>query len=134
MHSVLPGVECPRLSNGPLGEQDNSPRTGQARGALERLTARYEEITAGQTLHPPRVPANRAARGRVTNLLARLDTERDQVLPFAFDWRMPFDTNSEQAVRMAKVQQKGRLAASGQVRRGTAARRPALKRGLVGLK
>ena len=37
----------------------------------------------------------------------RLDAERDQVLRFAFDWRVPFDNNtSEQAIRMAKVQQK----------------------------
>src|SRR5690242_17863965 len=32
MHGVLHRVECPRLSNGPLREQDNSPRTGQAQG------------------------------------------------------------------------------------------------------
>lgn len=70
IHSVLRRVECPRLSNGPLHEQDNSPQTGQAQGALERLT------------------------------------ERDHVLPFAFDWRVPFDSDSEQAIRMAKIQQK----------------------------
>ncbi|QIY97960.1 hypothetical protein HEP87_33280 [Streptomyces sp. S1D4-11] len=106
IHSVLHRVECPRLSNGPLREQDNSPRTGQARGALERLTARYEKITAGRTLHPPRAPANRAARDRVANLLTCLDTERDQALPFAFDRRVPFDNNSEQVIRMARIQRK----------------------------
>ena len=83
--------------------------TGFTVDALERLTARYEEIiTAGRTLHPPRAPGEpRRKRSKAANLLARLDTERDQVLRFVFYWRVPFDNNtSEQAIRMAKVQQK----------------------------
>jgi hypothetical protein len=77
--------------------------------ALERITARYEEIiAAGRTLHPARAPGEpRCKRPKAVNLLDRLDTERDQVLRFAFDWRVPFDNNtSEQAIRMAKIQQK----------------------------
>ncbi len=77
--------------------------------ALEHIAARYEEIiAAGRALHPPRAPGQpRRKRAKAANLLDRLDTERDQVLRFAYDWRVPFDNNtSEQAIRMAKVQQK----------------------------
>jgi transposase len=83
--------------------------TGFTVDALECVTARYEEITsAGRALHPARAPGEpRRKRSKAANLLDRLDTERDQVLRFAFDWRVPFDNNrSEQAIRMAKVQQK----------------------------
>jgi transposase len=83
--------------------------TGFTVDALEHLTARYEEIiAAGRTLHPPHAPGEpRRKRDKATNLLDRLDTESDQVLRFAFDWRVPFDNNtSEQAIRMAKIQQK----------------------------
>ncbi|MGI5144352.1 IS66 family transposase [Streptomyces sp. CA-106110] len=83
--------------------------TGFTVDALERLTARYEEIiAAGRTLHPPRAPGEpRRKRDKAANLLDRLDTESHQVLRFAFDWRVPFDNNtSEQAIRMAKIQQK----------------------------
>lgn len=83
--------------------------TGFTVDTLERVTARYEEIiAAGRALHPPRAPGEpRRKRPKAANLLDRLDAERDQVLRFAFDWRVPFDNNtSEQAIRMAKVQQK----------------------------
>ncbi|WP_158516543.1 IS66 family transposase [Kitasatospora sp. MBT66] len=83
--------------------------TGFTVDALEHITARYDEIiTAGRALHPPRAPGQpRRKRAKASNLLDRLDTERDQVLRFAFDWRVPFDNNtSEQAIRMAKIQQK----------------------------
>lgn len=76
---------------------------------LERITARYEEsIAAARVLHPARAPGEpRRKRSKAANLLDRLDAERDQVLRFAFDWRVPFDNNtSEQAIRMAKIQQK----------------------------
>ncbi|MDH6579555.1 IS66 family transposase [Kitasatospora sp. MAP5-34] len=82
--------------------------TGFTVDTLERL-ARYEEIVAaGRTSHPARAPGEpRRKRSKAANLLDRLDTERDQVLRFAFDWRVPFDNNtSEQAIRMAKIQQK----------------------------
>ncbi|MFF7947711.1 IS66 family transposase [Streptomyces griseorubiginosus] len=75
---------------------------------LERYAARYDTLIAtGRQLHPPRAPGTRTKRSKTANLLDRLDTERDQVLRFAFDWRVPFDNNrSEQAIRMVKVQQK----------------------------
>ncbi|MFJ1608446.1 hypothetical protein ACIOHS_34515 [Streptomyces sp. NPDC088253] len=44
--------------------KNNSPRTGQAQGAHERLTARYEEITAGRTLHPPRASGEARCKGQ----------------------------------------------------------------------
>jgi transposase len=83
--------------------------TGFTVDALEQLTARYEEIiAAGRVLYPAREPgAPRVKRTKAANLLDRLDAERDQVLRFAFDWRVPFDNNgSEQMIRMAKIQQK----------------------------
>jgi transposase len=83
--------------------------TGFTVDALERLAARYEEIiNAGRVLHPAREPGSpRIKRPKAANLLDRLDAERDQVLRFAFDWRVPFDNNgSEQMIRMAKIQQK----------------------------
>jgi len=83
--------------------------TGFTGNKLEDIAARYEEIiAAGRALHPPRAPGEpRRKRSKAANLLDRLDTERDQALRFAFDWRVPFDNNtSEQAIRMAKIQQK----------------------------
>lgn len=83
--------------------------TGFTVDTLERITARYEEITAaGRTLRPPRAPGQpRRRSSKTANLLDRLDTERDQVLTFAFDWQVPFDNNtSEQAIRIAKIQQR----------------------------
>ncbi|MDT0469610.1 IS66 family transposase [Streptomyces gibsoniae] len=79
------------------------------RGCAGTAHARYEEIiAAGRVLHPAREPGTRRVkRSKAANLLDRLDTERDQVLRFAFDWRVPFDNNgSEQMIRMAKIQQK----------------------------
>ncbi|MBA2792447.1 MAG: transposase, partial [Thermoleophilaceae bacterium] len=41
------------------------------------------------------------------NLLVRLDRDREQVLRFAHDFRVPFDNNlAERDVRMIKLQQK----------------------------
>jgi transposase len=75
---------------------------------LEHYADRYDTlIAAGRLLHPARPPGTRTKRSKTANLLDRLDTERGQVLRFAFDWRVPFDNNtSEQAIRMVKVQQK----------------------------
>ncbi|MEU3497582.1 transposase [Kitasatospora cineracea] len=97
-------------SRGNLTVQAAHPHaTGFTVHALERLAARYEEIiAAGRTLYPPRAPGGpRHRRSKAANLLDRLDAERAQVLRFTFDWRVPFDNNtSEQAIRMAKIQQK----------------------------
>lgn len=75
---------------------------------LERYLDRYDTIiAAGRALNPPRAPRARKKQSKAVNLLDRLVVERDQVLRFAFGWRVPFDNNtSEQAIRMVKVQQK----------------------------
>lgn len=100
-----PWVECPRLSNSPLGEQDNSPRIGRAQGALERLADRYEEITAGQTLHPPRatVTALRGAASRTCSPASAPKAIRRSRSPSTGG--CPSATTA-QAIRMVKVQQK----------------------------
>ncbi|WUO09390.1 transposase [Streptomyces sp. NBC_00289] len=102
-----------RAAGGGLGPDQGHPGHPRAglrlhRETLERITAREEIIAAGRTLHPPRAPGQpRRKRSKPANLLDRLDAERDQVLRFAFDWRVPFDSNtSEQAIRINKVQQK----------------------------
>jgi transposase len=88
--------------------EEHPEATGFTVDALEEYTARYQDIiAAGRLLHPPRAAGAQGKRCKAANLLDRLDAERDQVLRFAFDWRVPFDNNtSEQAIRMAKVQQK----------------------------
>jgi len=55
--------------------------------------------------------ANPVTSGRrntvAANLLNRLDTQRDDVLRFATDWRVPFDNNlAERDIRMGKLRQK----------------------------
>jgi hypothetical protein len=88
----------------------NDRKQRQAEGATaftpDKLTAyqeRYHQvIEAGHAANPP---SQGRRRTRAQNLLHRLDTERDQVLRFAADWRVPFDNNTaEQAIRMAKIQ------------------------------
>ncbi|WP_181442471.1 transposase [Streptomyces tateyamensis] len=75
--------------------------------ALEHLTACYEEISLLDGVgHPARAAGEpRHRRSKAANLLDRLDIERDQVLRFTFDWRVPLDNStSEQAIRMARHQ------------------------------
>lgn len=72
--------------------------------ALAKLEARYEAIIAsGHAEHPP-------AKGKKTkahNLLLRLERDREEVLRFAHDFRVPFTNNrAEQDIRMVKLQQK----------------------------
>jgi transposase len=79
---------------------------------LARYHARYRKIiTLGQRQNPP--PTIRTgkrgpiAKTPAANLLTRLDRDRDQVLRFANDFRVPFDNNLiERDIRMIKLQQK----------------------------
>jgi transposase len=69
-------------------------------------------IKVGLTENPPPPPRAEKKRGRVKqsktkNLLDRLNTNRDAVLAFIHDFRVPFTNNeAEQAIRMIKNQQK----------------------------
>jgi transposase len=72
----------------------------------------YQQIiTLGYQTNPAgTVPTGKRGVIRQTpahNLLARLDTYRDDVLRFAHDFRVPFDNNlAERDIRMIKLQQK----------------------------
>ncbi len=79
---------------------------------LAGYRAAYEQIIAlGHQQNPPptkrtgkRGPIGRSASA---NLLRRLDEQREHVLRFAHDFRVPFDNNlAERDIRMIKIQQK----------------------------
>lgn len=56
---------------------------------------------------PPTGKRGRPALGTIRSLLRRLDANRDDVLRFASDFRVPFSNNeAERAIRMVKLQQK----------------------------
>ena len=58
-------------------------------------------------LPPPTGKRGRPAMGPVRSLLKRLETNQDDVLRFATDFRVPWDNNeAERGVRMVKLQQK----------------------------
>ncbi len=79
---------------------------------LAGYRAAYEQIIAlgHHQNQPPTVrTAKRGPIGRSpsANLLRRLDEQREQVLRFAHDFRVPFDNNLvERDIRMIKIQQK----------------------------
>jgi transposase len=79
---------------------------------LAGYQAAYEEIiTLGHRTNPART-SRTGRRGPIRqtparNLLMRLDRDRDAVLRFARDFRVPFDNNlAERDIRMIKLQQK----------------------------
>ena len=91
----------------------NAPSAGPLSAeALASLGAMYEDILARGAGQLPPDPPKTGARGRAKkskarNLHERLSTHRASVLLFALDPRVDFTNNiAEQAVRMAKVQQK----------------------------
>lgn len=104
----MPSAHPPTRRNPPAPAPGRPKADGFGLDQLERYADRYDSlIAAGRLLHLARPPGTRTKRSKTANLLGRLDAERDQVLRFAFDWRVPFDNNrSEQAIRMVKVQQK----------------------------
>jgi transposase len=80
--------------------------------ALAAYRAAYAQIIAeGNQRDPPgTTPTGKRGVIRQTparNLLTRLDRDRDDVLRFAYDFRVPFDNNqAERDIRMIKLQQK----------------------------
>jgi len=81
-------------------------------GELAAYRAAYAQIIAdGNHRDPPgTVPTGKRGVIRQTparNLLTRLDRDREDVLRFAGDFRVPFDNNqAERDIRMIKLQQK----------------------------
>ena len=80
--------------------------------ALAAYRAAYAQIIAdGNQRDPPgTIPTGKRGVIRQTparNLLTRLDRDREDVLRFAHDFRVPFDNNhAERDIRMIKLQQK----------------------------
>jgi len=75
------------------------------------LDAYAQIIADGNQLDPPgTIPTGKRGVIRQTparNLLTRLDRDREDVLRFANDFRVPFDNNlAERDIRMVKLQQK----------------------------
>lgn len=81
-------------------------------GELAGYRAAYEQIIALGNQHNPAgtIPTGKRGVIRQTparNLLTRLDRDREHVLRFAHDFRVPFDNNqAERDIRMIKIQQK----------------------------
>ena len=81
-------------------------------GELAGYRAAYEQIiTLGHRTNPAgTIPTGKRGVIRQTparNLLVRLDRDREHVLRFAHDFRVPFDNNlAERDIRMVKLQQK----------------------------
>ena len=81
-------------------------------GELAGHEAAYEQIIALGNKHNPAgtIPTGKRGVIRQTparNLLVRLDRDREAVLRFAHDFRVPFDNNrAERDIRMIKLQQK----------------------------
>ena len=67
-------------------------------------------IALGYEQNPGVVPdqaGRRPERTKAQNLLLRLDQHENEVLPFACDFRVPFDNNfCERDLRMVKLQRK----------------------------
>jgi transposase len=80
--------------------------------ALAGIETAYEQIIAlgNQTNPAGTIPTGKRGVIRQTparNLLVRLDHDREAVLRFAHDFRVPFDNNqAERDIRMIKLQQK----------------------------
>jgi transposase len=81
-------------------------------GELAGYRAAYEQIIALGNHHNPPATIPTGKRGVIKqtparNLLTRLDRDREHVLRFAHDLRVPFDNNqAERDIRMIKIQQK----------------------------
>ncbi|MGH8323391.1 MAG: IS66 family transposase, partial [Steroidobacteraceae bacterium] len=76
---------------------------------LQSIRVRYGMLVAkGWAVNPtPEIGKRHGVNKKAANLLARLDSQRDDVLRFATDFRASWDNNqAERDVRMVKLQQK----------------------------
>lgn len=84
-----------------------------AAATVRRIEQRYAQLLhVGMRANPPPAPPERPRRGRkckgkARSLVDRLWDNREHVLRFVHDFRVPFDNNvAERDLRMMKVQQK----------------------------
>jgi transposase len=98
-----------------VAEQRARGATGFTDTARADFAQRYQEILDDGFAANPPPPApeggpkrrGRPKQSKAKNLLDRLSTQRQAVLAFMDDWRVPFDNNqAERDLRMVKVQQK----------------------------
>ncbi|MGH7881394.1 MAG: IS66 family transposase [Candidatus Dormibacteraceae bacterium] len=72
---------------------------------LQEIVERYQLLIAEGYMLNPKWPGRK--QSTKYNLLQRLDSYRQDVLRFAFDFRVPFDNNqAERDIRMVRLQQK----------------------------
>lgn len=90
-------------------------KTALAPEVLAALETRYQAILEqGLEMNPPPPPQPEAAQSKgrraqtpPKNLLDRLQSQKEQVLRFVYDFRVPFDNNqAERDIRMVKLKQK----------------------------
>lgn len=85
-------------------------RTSLDATTLHSIRVRYGKLVAkgwAVNENPIKAAAGRWYQNTAVNLLDRLDADRDDVLRFTVDFRVPFDNNQgERDIRMVKLQQK----------------------------
>ena len=94
-----------------VNEAKTSGKTSLNKRTLRGYRRRYRRIIGNGIDHnplpPPTGKRGRPTMGPVRSLLKRLETNRDDVLRFASDFRVPWDNNeAERGVRMVKLQRK----------------------------
>jgi transposase len=99
-----------------LVEAKNATETARNSGndeldaaTLHSIRVRYGQLIAkGFAANPPPLTGKRSGYAKKAhNLLLRLDSQRADVLRFAYDFDVPFDNNqAERDIRMVKLQQK----------------------------
>jgi transposase len=109
-------IDLLRAGKHQVEEAMASEQTTLAPEVLAELEARYQTILEqGLEANPPPPPPppetakkkGRKAQTPAKNLLDRLQSQKEQVLRFLYDFRVPFDNNqAERDIRMVKLKQK----------------------------